>query len=69
MAINRSPSDFPLGYLGVSSSAGYSELLGDRNGPRRPAVHVVCDLEPPSEGVTLLTHQELAKVFKAGAVS
>jgi len=27
---------------------------------------VVCDLEPP-EGVTLLTHQELAKVFKAGA--
>jgi hypothetical protein len=28
---------------------------------------VVCDLEPPSEGVTLLTHQEVAKVFKAGA--
>ena len=48
-------------------SAGYSELLGDRHGPRRPAVHLFCDLEPPSEGVTLLTHQEVAKVFKAGA--
>ncbi|CAL1134079.1 unnamed protein product [Cladocopium goreaui] len=48
----------------ASTIQGYSELLGDRHGPRRPAVHVVCDLEPP-EGVTLLTHQELAKVFKA----
>ena len=44
---------------------GYSELLGDRQGPRRPAVHVVCDLEPPVDGATLLTHQEVAKVFKA----
>ena len=47
---------------------GYSELLGDRHGPRRPAVHVILDLESPQDtqnGQTLLTHQEVAKVFKA----
>ena len=46
---------------------GYSELLGDRHGPRRPAVHVILDLESPQDtqnGQTLLTHQEVAKVFK-----
>lgn len=45
---------------------GYSELLGDRHGPRRPAVHVVGDLEPAGTEPPLLTHQEVVKVFKAG---
>ena len=43
-----------------SKIQGYSELLGDRNGPRRPAVNVVADLERPQEGQSqpLLTHRE-----------
>jgi len=51
-----------------STIQGYSELLGDRHGPRRPAVHMILDLESPQDtqnGQTLLTHQEVAKVFKA----
>jgi len=44
----------------------YSTVLGDeQSGPRRPAVHVVCDFDPPrSDGKpVLLTHREVAKLF------
>ncbi|CAK8987654.1 unnamed protein product [Durusdinium trenchii] len=49
-----------------SKIQGYSELLGDRNGPRRPAVNVVADLERPQEGQSqpLLTHREVVQVFR-----
>mmetsp|Transcript_107345 Transcript_107345/g.334579 ORF Transcript_107345/g.334579 Transcript_107345/m.334579 type:complete len:833 (+) Transcript_107345:95-2593(+) len=44
----------------------YSPLLGDaRSGHRRPAVHVVCDLDRPRAegGPALLTHEEVARLF------
>ncbi|CAJ1390216.1 unnamed protein product [Effrenium voratum] len=44
-----------------SKIQGYSELLGDRHGPRRPAVHFVFDLP---EAPALLTHREVVQVFR-----
>ena len=44
----------------ASTIQGYSKLLGDRHGPRRPAVHLVMDLEPMP---TRLSHKELVKLF------
>jgi len=43
----------------------YSDFLGfDRDGPRRPAVHVIGDLAPPaSGGPSLLTFGEVGKLF------
>lgn len=49
----------------VSKIQGYSTLMGDRNGPRRPAVHVVCDFEEYREDgpPQLLAMEEVTKLF------
>ncbi|CAE7237611.1 OOP [Symbiodinium necroappetens] len=48
-----------------SSIQGYSEILGHRSTPRRPAVNVICDLEPPvGDTPSLLTHREVVKLFR-----
>jgi len=47
-----------------SSIQGYSEILGHRSSPRRPAVNIMCDLEPPADSPSLLTHREVVKLFR-----